>query len=201
MAEHVAYMGGIRPFIFAACDEVYYEKYGIALASSARANGHECEIIRSGRNADLSNFDDVRWHAHWRYKLLPDILDVHPAVLMLDADSVVRKPIEISEKVELGLVVLDLQDIHRNVNGGCVYITSALKPLAIKISGKLHPGSHWFEDQMTLFRLCVKRGNYRLKKFGDDFFSWRCNPGASIWTGKGKNKSREAFVAEVAKWK
>jgi hypothetical protein len=119
---------------------------------------------------------------------------------MLDMDSIIRKPIEISDGIELGLIVLPMNDYYRKVNGGAVYLTNAMMPLALQLNKRIK-SQHWFDDQISLFRLCINRGNYRMKVFDDDFISWKLNQDANIWTGKGKAKFRQQFIDEVKKWK
>ncbi len=189
-------MGGVKPFILAACDTTYYETYGQALYRSARAAGHDCEVFCSGEQ--VTDWDSKIRHAHLRYQILPDRLQSGP-VLMLDADSIIRKPAIVSDGCELGLVILDMDDYYRQVNGGCVYITPELMPLALKLKERIN-SQHWFDDQISLFRLCVKRGNYRTQTFDDSFFSWKMNPEAPIWTGKHKAKFRGDFLSELRKW-
>lgn len=189
-------MGGVKPFVFAYCDLDYCDKYAKALESSAKAHGHDCEVACSGER--VTDETSKNRHCHYRYHLLPEMLEKHGPVLMLDVDSIVRKPIAISDNCELGLVLQEnVKDHQRRVNGGCVYIVPALIPLALKMKERLK-FQFWFDDQIVLNKYATK---HKFRIFDDSFFSWKANPVAAIWTGKGKQKFSGCFKEELAKWR
>lgn len=189
----------ILPFVYAYCDTGYWEKYGKALANSIEAHGHDGWVECSGRA--VTDEQSKIEHSHFRYKRLPELLERHEHVLMLDVDSIIRKPAIVPDGRDVGIVYdANMADWLRCVNGGCVYIRQSMMPLALRLAEKMN-GQHWFDDQAALFRQCVKRGNFRRWIIDGDFFSWRENPQAAIWTGKGKEKFRPGFIAEVGKYR
>lgn len=193
-------MGALKPFLFAYCDLNYYEKYGIALEKSAKAHGHKYQVICSGERLTHGAIGpEMIRHSHLRYHLLPEMLFKHGPVLMLDADSVIRKPIEIDDGYDLGLIVQNSDDYQRKINGGAVYMTPKLIPLATKLATRIN-FQHWFDDQISLYRECYQK-EYKTLVFNDSLISWKGNPDAPIWTGKGKAKFRDDFLKEVGKWK
>src|SRR6185295_7292642 len=116
----------MKPLLFTACDEGYWDKYAKAFKASAEANGMECQIACSGKRVgpDYSQADAMAF----KYQMLPDVLRAHERVLMLDIDSIIRKPIEIDEWWDAGFVIRDdlkpgADREKKIVNGGCIYLT------------------------------------------------------------------------------
>lgn len=185
----------MRPLLYAYCDTTYLEKYGRALEKSAKVHGFNCLVECSGVAVNDGN---LVHHSHHRYQRLPDLFAEHGPVMLLDVDSIIRKPFDIKDGYEFGIALRpENQDYMRAVNGGCVFVNHPA--LAAKLKQRVARSTHWFSDQISLFRT-NKRAEYKTLIFGDDFFSWRLNPGASIWTGKGKAKFRKPFLDEVAKY-
>lgn len=186
--------------VFSVCDESYYERFGKALAASAKANGLRSLIIKTGWVADT---DARRAQASvTRYLMLPDLLKEHPEILMLDTDSIIRKPISFLDSWEVAFLVRpDLGiDANKKVNGSCVFITRRALDIAVDLQARLNGVRRWYDDQVQLhriFRRDRETGKKRIKVIDPSLVSWRLAPEAAIWTGKGKVKSNPAFLAEV----
>lgn len=188
--------------VFSVCDESYYGRFGQALAASAAANGLKSLIVRTGQVADT---DAKRaYHTCVRYRMLPDLLKEHPEILMIDTDSIIRRPISFLASWDVAFLVRpDLGiDANKKVNGSCVYITRAALDIAVDLHDRLGGERRWFDDQVQLhriFRRDRETGAKRIKVIDPGLVSWRLAPEAAIWTGKGKAKSNPAFLAAVEK--
>jgi hypothetical protein len=183
--------------IFSACDEGFGELFGPVLKASAEANGHECLIVSSGKRA--TDQDSRAWHSTFRYRVLPDLLRVHPSILMLDTDSIVRKPVKIEPWVETAMIVRLGKDDNQKINGSAVYLTQKALPAAEWLKGRLSGEPKWFDDQLALLALFMKR-EYRTQVFDERWISWHCDPSAPIWTGKGRVKLSDKWHAEMLRW-
>jgi hypothetical protein len=186
----------MKPLIFAACDQGYYDLYGKILKASSAAHGMECLVHCSGLTADSE--ESKADHNVLRYKMLPDILSVRPSVLVLDVDSIINEAIEIPDRYDLGLFLRPAPDIRKKVLGSVFYITDRAKDFADELKGKLAHQTHWYEDQMILWRLYQKNfDRYKVMQFGLDFINWHCRP-APIWTGKGDVKLKNQIYRKLA---
>src|SRR4051794_38185403 len=110
----------MKPVIFAAGDGTYCKKYGDTVRNSAKAHGLDCIVscngLTVGQGCTREEANAFRW------RLLPDILRMRPRVLMLDLDTVIRKPIEIKPWWDWGVVLRDdTTNENKRVNGGCFY--------------------------------------------------------------------------------
>lgn len=189
--------GDCRPLIFSACDEWFSRLFGVVLKASAEANGHECLIVSSGKYAE--NTKDREWHSCFRYSLLPDILRKHESVLMLDTDSIVRKPVRIEPWVEMGLICRPEREMTQRINGSAVYFTQKALPAAEWLKDKLSGPVEWYDDQRALLEMFLRR-EYRTQVFDETWISWHHDPDAPIWTGKGPVKLTDEWHAEMKRW-
>ena len=188
----------MKPIIFAAGDLNYCEKYGPTLKASAQEHGIDCLIVCNGKRVTT---DRGRRNANaFRYVLLPDVLRQHLSVLVLDLDSIVRRPIEISDEVSIGFVPRpDTNDKYKKINGGCFYITDRMMDVAVELSNEMRDFPVWYYDQIVLWRIS-ERLKDRAQFFGPELFSWDFHPQAAIWTGKGSVKFSPAWENEVRKY-
>lgn len=191
--------------VFSLCDDGYYKRFGEALAASARANGLKTYIVKTGETVD-SEASCIR-HSVLRYMMLPDVIKEHHEVLMLDTDTIIRKPISFLSSWEAAFLVRPELGIDNNkkVNGSCVYLTRSALDIAVALQERIAgmKQQRWYDDQVALYKVFKRdrefSGKSRIRVFDPSFVSWRMAPEASIWTGKGKAKSNPAFLAEVEK--
>ncbi len=188
----------LKPLLFSACDQGYFEKYGRALKKSAEAHGMECIVHSSG---EYSEGEQGRAdHSVLRYLLLPDLLDRHPSVLVLDTDSIINDKIEMPDDIDLGLFLRDTADIRKKVLGLAVYITDRAKPFACELRDCLSGRVAWYDDQIALWKLYQKyHDQYAVMLLGADFINWDCLP-APIWSGKGETKFRNPYLKRMKRY-
>jgi hypothetical protein len=187
----------VKPHIFAAGDLTYCEKYGAALKASAQEYGLECEIRCNGVVANGEK--DRRYANAFRYQLLPEVLKEHPSVLMLDLDCVVRGPVEVDPGWSIGFVVRnDMDDWFKKVNGGCLYITRDRMDVADSLCKTMTDYPIWYMDQIALYKIYSRiKDEPGVKVFGHEFFSWRFDSRAAVWTGKGNIKHLPIFKEAI----
>jgi hypothetical protein len=193
-------MGKVVPLIFFVCDLTYYEAFGEALELSAKAHGHNVLAHCTGERVDSPQSRDR--HCMLRWQLLPNVIRQYGHVLMLDADSVMRRQVEIDDSIDIGFFPKPKSmDLKRKINGGCLYFTRNSLPVAEELKERISENGKWFDDQIALYRVLTE-GKRRMKYifFDDSFFSWKLNPDAPIWTGKGSVKMSEEFKGAVRKW-
>lgn len=190
----------IRPLLFAACDLRYRDLYGAAFLNSARAAGHEAEVFCDEQVATMA----TRPHyISWRFRLLPEVLKKHPAVLALDIDSIVREPLEIGPEYDLGVFLrLNEDDPRMRVIGGLVYCTDRAMDFAQALADGMRDAVEWGDDQHLLWKTFeAMKDRYRIKKFTTRDMDWDTPTKARIFTAKGLQKINKPFMAEVAKWR
>lgn len=188
----------IKPFIFAACDQRYYDLYGAAFLNSARAAGHEVEVFCDGGISGLNR------RAHYsvqRFRMLPGLLTTHPAVLMLDVDSIVREPVEIGEEYDLGLFPrLDEADERKRMIAGIFYCTDRATDFAWALTEAI--GHEWGDDQRAIWQTYeAMKDKFKIKKFTNRVMDWDTPTKAKIFTAKGLQKIDGPFLNEVAQWR
>jgi hypothetical protein len=185
----------VRPLIFAACDDIYFQKFAGPLMNSAKRHGMECEIINGGT---MEPTDAMVL----RYRMLPDVLRCRESVLVLDVDSVINDTIHIGERYDLGLFLRnDFKDPRKKVMGSAVYVHRRAMQFAVELRERLAGPCEWFDDQWAIDKLYRKHlGKFHVKLFGTEFINWHCEP-ALIWTGKGKVKeTNERFAQEMERY-
>ena len=184
----------IRPHIFAACDKAYHKLFASRFIESAEAQGHTVHVFCDG---DWS-LDRRAHHAAMRFRLLPLILLNHPAVLVLDVDSVIREPIEIEDEYDLGVFPrLDKTDEGKRILGGILYCTDRAREFAIAVAHRLNVADdlEWGDDQLALWRTYSDlKDKFRIKKFNTRTFDWEPSTRARIYTAKGLRKVDPSFI-------
>ncbi len=189
---------GIKPLIFAACDQGFYEKYGRALERSAAAHGMEC-IVHCAAGFSEGEEGKARYSVE-RWLRLPDLLDRHPSVLVLDADSLINETVEMPADIDLGLYLRDTPDIRKKVLGAALYITNRARPFARELRDSLSGKVAWYDDQIALWKLYQKyRDQYSVMRLGPDLINWACMP-APIWSGKGATKFRNPYLKRLKRY-
>ena len=189
----------MKPFVYSVCDTGYRDLYAEAFVNSARAHGHDVEIFCTGKKAE-SLADKVRLCA-WRFELLPQLLRTYGAVLMLDIDSVVQRPLNIADEYDLGIFLRPEQSKDRfKTLCSVFYCTDRAMDFAEEI---ITGGTHsvlWCDDQGVVWRAYEKLGHrYKVKRFDEGFISWR-DASVPIFTGKGMAKTGRAFADALERW-
>ena len=193
----------IKPFIFGACDQRYYDLYATAFLNSARAQGHSVDVAcDAGRSRTAS--DKARYHV-WRFQLMPLMLRERPAVLAVDVDSIIRKPIEIEPEYDLGIFLRPHQTEAENKRtlAGVFYCTSRAMDFAQALADAVSaPSDAYSADQVALWRTYEALGHkYRVKIFDRATMDWEPDTEPCIYTAKGAlRRGSASFLSEVAKW-
>jgi hypothetical protein len=169
------------PLIYAACDPVYFNVHGEAFRRSAEAHGNECKI------EVLPKMDRVAY-SYARFLRLPQLLKDHPAILVVDIDSVFNSHVEIPDEYDLGFFFRPwLSHPCLKVICGVTYWTDKALSFAEGFRDRLL-GIHkvWGCDQDALWQQIEAEGDhYAVKRFGKDFVNYDFDQPAAIWTAKG----------------
>lgn len=191
----------MKPYIFAACDSRYGALYAAAFVNSARACGHDADVFVDDV---ASGIERRTYYSTLRFRMLPDLMKTHPAVLLLDVDSIIREPIEIDPEYDLGIFPrFDEAEECKRILGGIVYVTDRAKDFAQALADGLSAnGLEWGADQRVLWQTYdAMADRYRVKKFNTRDMDWDMPTNARIFTAKGLQKINKPFMAEVAKWR
>jgi hypothetical protein len=191
----------IRPYIYAACDQTYYDAYASAFLNSARTQGHKAEVFTDHRAAITPALQTH--YSMWRYRLLPELVQKHRAVLLLDVDSIVREPIEIEPEYDLG-VFLRPDKATRPILGGIFYCTDRALSFAYALAHAMGTdGEHWGGDQRILWAMYSAYGHtFRVKQFDADTINWEADSEPKVFTAKGAIRRKQpSFMNEVAQWR
>ncbi len=171
--------------------------FGPVLMASAKASGFKCLIISSEKFAtDQKSRNE---HSVFRYRMLPDVLRVHKSVMVLDTDSIVRKPFKIEPWVDIGLIYRPGKHSKNKICGSAVYFSSRALPAAEWLRKRLSGTTEWYDDQLALLELFAGR-KYRFQIFDETWVNWHMDDHAPIWTGKGPLKLTDEWFAEMQRW-
>jgi hypothetical protein len=191
----------IRPYIFGVADKFYNNMYVPAFINSARAQGHDVEVFCDGTHP--RTFQEKANYAVKRFQMLPELLTKHPAVLLVDVDSIVRRPIEIESEYDLGVFLRPDKVESRRVLAGLFYCTSRAASFALALADAMK-GAHpqWGADQHALWPVYRDLGSqYLVKQFDTSHIDWEPDSDPCIYSAKGPMRRKApAFVEEVAKW-
>lgn len=185
----------IKPHIFAACDKAYYKLFAKQFIESAEAQGHTVQVLQNGEWSAGRRAH----HAAMRFRVLPLLLLNHPAVLVLDVDSIIREPIEIEPEYDLGVFPrLDKEDEAKRIMGGIVYCTDRALEFALQVAHRIDVSEdlQWGDDQLALWRTYQDlKDRFRIKKFTTRTFDWENPKRPRIYTAKGMRKIKPEFLA------
>jgi hypothetical protein len=187
----------IRPFIYAVADTGYYFKYAAAFLNSARANGHQAEVFCDGESAGEHNHGK---YASWRYAMLPEMLAKHPAVLVLDVDTVIQRPFEIEEEYDLGVYLRPWKPTPKTKTmAGIFYCTDRAMEFAQTVAKAMaEPGPWWGRDQAILWNVHEEMGaKYRVKLLDSEHMDWTPGCKAPVYT-RGRPKPEATAFAEAS---
>ena len=129
-------------------------------------------------------------------------------IIMMDADSIVRKNLD---ELFDDLVNCDIMLRQRHAAYGdngtmmagvmCVNNTRASKDFFAKASDEADKigMTEWFSDQKALYKAYPKCKNLRLHNLSDSYIDWAFKDESHIWVGKGGRKDQNARYAKEEK--
>ena len=176
-----------------------------ALAALA-ADLADTTLTLTWERADLSDLDAesrATYYAGIRFVRAVEIMRAAARpMLVLDADTLVRQPIETPQTCEAGLFLRPDHPPHMRVAAGAVLFTPAgaafAETAAAMIAKALDSGRapRWYLDQAAL-AAAYERTSPKLHRFDETFLDWEFRQGTVLWTGKGPRKHESpAYVAE-----
>ncbi len=188
----------VTPLIYATADRVYYDQNAEAFVNSAEKHGMEVKIDLVG-----NQFEDLRkklnpteprvFYCFLRFLLLPELLDKHENILVIDIDSVFNSKIEIDEKYDMGLFFRDwVHEEDKKILCGASYFTQRARSFAERVRDKLLCGKNeWYDDQLAFWKTYQEIGqNFNIMKMDHRFLNYNFESNAPIWTAKGKHRKQ-----------
>jgi len=184
-----------------------------ALARAAAHLSPRLDVTSTWETVDLDRAPPVAraaYYASCRFVRAVQVMDVAARpVLVLDADSIVRRPLDIAamaDGVEAALFLRPDHPPHMAVAAGAVLFTPAgadfshsvaatiAAYLAAFLDGQGELG--WYFDQAAL--AAVNEGRRpTLRVLGPEFMDWTFQADSVVWTGKGPRKhAPNAYRAE-----
>lgn len=185
--------------IYAVCDKYYRDTYGAAFLASARARGHEAEVICDGETA-IDQTDACRY-LRQRWQVMPGLVAKHGSVLMLDVDTIFRAPVRIDEDAEMGVFLRPGRPVEHPTLGGIIYCTERAMAFAEALAGAAEGIRKWGDDQRILAAIYDDlRADFSVQHFGSGLMDWSWDSAAPIFTAKGAVKFDNRFREKVQKW-
>lgn len=172
----------MKPLLFAAASNRYFEDYANVLMNSAAAHGMKCCIHNGGDLEDVAA-------SNLRFLMLPDLLKEHSSILVLDIDSIIMEPFDVDPFYDLGIFLRpDRGTKNDKTLLAALYITDRAMDFALDLKEMCRGAKVWADEQGFVWELYEKYSySYRIWTIDDKFLSWKCRP-AKIWTGKGSVK-------------
>jgi len=227
-------INGERPIgdvIFASCDSVYFNNFGIPLLYSANEHGNDLHIhimnptyedivmAQNLKNEMKVNFTysyeqtpaNVReYYSCNRFMVAPYFLETADRILIIDTDCLMMQKLEFPD-AELGLFLRDpipgtvgWENEGTHVAAGMVLMSKEAMNFAKDLSKQLYEHQLiWFLDQVMLWRLYNEyKEVLNFHQFTDKDMDWEFLPDTKIWTGKGPRKyDNPKYVAEQQKYR
>lgn len=170
--------------IYASSCPDYFAVHGEAFVRSAEKQGYQVKVDLVERN----DYDDARvYAAALRFLRLPELLDEHFRVLVLDIDSIVNRIAPVSSEWDMALFLRPwLTSEEKKVMLSASYWTARAKPFAEHLRNQFSTQSKWGADQRYAFRTFKAMGDkFNIGKLDQDFISYDFRDDAPIWTAKG----------------
>lgn len=217
--------------IFASCDGEYYRQFGTAFCKSAIVNGHRVHVhivnsqgvITALQHQSVSySFEESapqtrEYYASSRFLLAPkyvaELVDEHEALLILDIDSLIRRPFDLP-KGEVGLYrragfETPSEWVRRGsrVAAGAVCYRRGGLAFAEGVAARLTVlPQEWLVDQVALAETADDfEGRVAITNLAEqpDFFDvHHFRETSAIWSGKGRRKlDRVDYVEETERWR
>lgn len=188
--------------IYATCDRRYQGLYQTAFTTSARAFGHDVEVFCT--DDFVHTEDDAMRIVLWRFQMLPELLRKHGSALMLDIDSMVRRPIAFDPAYDLGIFLRPTPEKQFRTLCSVFYCTDRAMAFAEAMkeacdnAGKLK----WCDEQGILWDVYDRLGDqFNVAFLGRDLIDWEWPCKAAVYTGKGAIKASLPFKRELEKWR
>jgi hypothetical protein len=190
------------PLVYTTCDRGYFDAHGETFRRSAEAHGHQVRVdIVEDTDPDFYLFEEPRtFYCFARWLRLPALLKEHPAVLMVDIDSIFNAPAEVPENYDIGLFLRPwLSPLALKVLCAASYWTDRALQFAETVKENiLHRGfTAWGNDQYLVWQHYFNTlGQYQVLELNDNFLNYNFNKEAVIWTAKGPSRKSNAIYLE-----
>jgi hypothetical protein len=188
--------------IYASSGPEYFAEHGGAFIASAKKYGHQVQVDLAAdfpelRNKIRFNYDKI-FYAHLRYLRLPDLLTQD--VLMLDIDSIINRPVEMTP-CDMALFFRPWLTGGREVLMTASYWTPKAKPFAERIRDRLFTKQNkWGDDQIAVWKTYKELGeHFNIQTLDQNFVCYHFDREAPIWTCKGPaRKDNATYLARRA---
>lgn len=198
----------ISPLLLTVCDKEFNKQFGTAFANSARANGNEVNIIETPLAKIFGpemKGTPVGGYGCGRFVVLLEMLKHHPAILVLDIDSIVRAKIEIEPEYDLGICLRpdhESRVMNRRVQCSAFYATDRAIPFVQAICKRFVGELISLLDQTIVYEIYQQmKDDFKIKILGTDFIDWNMSDTAKIWTAKGPRKYHdERYLSELKRY-
>jgi len=161
------------------------------------------------RGADEKLFTDLlttltiedrrAFYACYRFLAAPRWLHDDDNILIIDADSIIRNPVELPDGFDLGLYLREGNVVGANtwevegmkVAAGAVFLTRRASAFAVDVANHIiYNPVKWFADQAALWAAYGKyKDTLNVVRLDElPVVDWDFIDGTMIWTGKGRRK-------------
>ena len=215
--------------IFASCDSIYFNNFGIPLLYSANEHGNNLHLhvinptkqdidllfrLRIEKNFTFTyeenNINNREYYSCNRFMVAHEFLSTADKLLIIDTDCLVMDRLEFPD-AHLGLFLRDplpgtigWENEGTHVAAGMVLLSKEAKHFAKDLSTALYEHELiWFLDQVMLWRLYNEyKQVLDFHLFTEKDMDWEFLPDTKIWTGKGPRKyDNPKYVAEQQKYR
>lgn len=171
------------------------------------------EVVADKRaNAEIRDIERVVFYQSLRFFCLPDLLRKYQRpIVVLDIDSLIRAPIPVKEKADVGLFLRLDHRMGRNeeerlgmmVLGAMVYAAPSGIGFFEKVVSYLDTHDRrYYVDQRALYETYLADRDlltFDIAEMG--WLDWTFGPSSPVWTAKGKRKRRNLnYVRERMKF-
>jgi len=212
--------------VMASCDEKYFQEHGYSFVKSCKNNGEKpwinivCPLDEWNRIRKTYKSDDLILsravqitgdrieYACSRFHIASEILNTADAMLIVDIDSFLRKPIQWQDFDDCDYSLFLRPPLPGTVGwemegtrcaAGAVYLSQKAKPFIDLVSKTMHSyGSKWFVDQVSLWEV---HNHFQINNLGlrhiqmpNKYIDWEFHDDSIIWTGKGTRKNSVPYL-------
>jgi len=210
-----------------SCDSFFFNEHSIPLIYSGSEQGYnihlniinpdikdtsllhklksviKTNLTFSSEIVDLDKTIIKNYFACSRFFISSVLIDNCKSILIVDADSIIKKKYKIRNNINLGLYIRNPCPDINNFNSysiamlaGLVYITKNSKDFLLGACKRMkkYKFNNWFCDQISLFEEFYEsnwiNNQYFLNfKNIEYLFDWEFNDNSYIWTAKGERKN------------
>jgi hypothetical protein len=216
--------------VYASCDRQYFFDHGQVLLKSCMTHGQhihldiingdqsDIELVRKyldykgvitihSRIPEVEGVDMRVLYACNRFHKAVSLLKVYDAMLIVDADSIQRKPIDWNFfKGDIGLYFRDplpgtneWETEGSRVAAGAVYLSNNAGDYIANVSKLIKSlGPKWFADQWALYKIYTMfKNHFIFQSLPFSLIDWEMDDDSTFWTGKGNRKFKnEKFLRD-----